>query len=64
MRDNSLGKLLKECLLVNWWRRLGGEQTDKWQHPQTTSNCCTWKLPYICGHDSPIKWNRSRWLIK
>ena len=22
-------------LLVKWWKELGGEQKDKWQHPQT-----------------------------
>ena len=25
---------------------------------------CRWQLPYIWGHDSPRKWNLSRWLIK
>ena len=25
---------------------------------------CRWQLPYIWGHDSPRKWNQSRWLIK
>ena len=35
-----------------------------WQHPQTTSICCRWQLLYICGQDSPRKWNRSKWLIK
>ena len=26
-----MGELLKECYWSNWWRRLGGEQTDKLQ---------------------------------
>ena len=41
---------------------LGGEQTDMWHHPQPTSNCCRWQPPYICSHDSPRKWNQSKWL--
>ena len=33
--DNSLGGFLKRVLLVKWWKEIGGEQKDKWQHPQT-----------------------------
>ena len=37
-------------LLLSWWNRLGWEQIDTWQHPQTNSSCYRSKLPYFCGH--------------
>ena len=37
-------------LLVTWWRRMGWQQIDTLQHPQTTSRCCRRQLPYFCRH--------------
>ena len=62
MRRQQLRRVVKRVFTGR--RRLGGEKTDMWQHPQTTSNCCRWQRPYICGHDSQRKWNQSRWFIK
>ena len=54
MRRQHLRRAVKRVFTGNnWWRRLGGEKTDMWQHPQTTSNCCRWQPPCIWGHDSP-----------
>ena len=53
---------LKRAVKRVFTSQMGGEKTDMWQHPQTTSNYCRWKPPYICGHDSQRKWNQSRWL--
>ena len=56
MRRQQLRRAVKRVFTA----QIGGDQTDMWQHPQTTSNYCRWQLPYICGHDSPRKWNQSR----
>ena len=37
-------------LLTTWWNRLGWEQIETWQHPQTTSIYCRRQLPYFFGH--------------
>ena len=60
----QLREAVKRMLTGHLVEETGGEYTGKWPHPQTTSNCCMWKLSYFCGQDSPIKWNWSRWLIK
>ena len=56
MKRQQLRRAVKR-VFTGQWRRLGGEQTDMWQHPQTTSNYCRWQPPYIWGHDPPRKWN-------
>ena len=63
MRRQQLRRAFKRVFSGQLVEETGWRVDDKWQHPQTTSNCCRWKIPYICGHDSPGKWNQSRWLI-
>ena len=50
MRQQLREAAKMSVLLVTWWRRLGWEQIDTWQHPQTNYSCCMRKLPYFCGH--------------
>ena len=40
MRRQKLRRAVKRVFTG----QIGGEKTDMWQHPQTTSNCCRWQL--------------------
>ena len=56
-------ELLKEVTdETGGWNQVE-RQKDKWQHPQTLPKLQV-ATSYILGHDSPRKWNVSRWLIK
>ena len=58
-----MGELLKRGYWSNWWMELGGRQKTSGSILKHFLSC-RWQLPYIWGHDSPRKWNVSRWLIK
>ena len=63
MRRQQLKRAVKIVFTGQLVEETGWRAIEMWQHPQTTSNSCRWQLPYSCSHDSPRKWNKSRWLI-
>ena len=46
----QLKEVFKWVSTGHLWNRMGWEQIDTWQHPQTTSSCCRRQLPCFCAH--------------